>query len=241
MNSPYPDFSANESPTGQSFAFKHSVPVDPAHRLTHNPLMDVASSLLNVRRYPSRLSPLVLMTDPSVIPDPVEAAQKLPQGAAIIYRHFGAVDKLRVAQNLRQVTKENKQQFLIGNDPELALDVKADGVHFRRDDALIAPSVWRKHYPKWIITMAGLKDDYLAYTAPVDFLDGLFVSSVFKSESSTATKPLDVVAFKSICDTLKAPVFALGGVNTATAPKLIGSGAAGIAGIRGIFSGMSAE
>ena len=183
---------------------------------------------------------MVLMTDPELIPDPLEAAKKLPRGSAIIYRHFGAYDKLKTAERLRDYTLDHGQQFLIGNDPELAIEVEADGVHFRRDQALIAPSVWRNHYPKWLITMAGLKEDYYGYTQPLNCLDGLFVSSVFNSDSVSAGKAIGASAFKEICTKLDVPVFALGGVNIRTVEPLKNSGAAGIAGVSGIITSMAA-
>jgi len=59
------------------------------------------------------------MTDPTRVPDVVAAAQTLPYGAAIIYRHFGSAHKFIDAESLRQITFERGQQFLIGDDPEL--------------------------------------------------------------------------------------------------------------------------
>lgn len=203
-------------------------------------MINTAQALLEKRPHRSRLSPMVLMTDPSLIPDPLEAAKKMPHGSAIIYRHFGAVDKLKTAHSLRDYTLEHGQQFLIGNDPELAIEVEADGVHFRRDQAVIAPSVWRKHYPKWLITMAGLKEDYYGYTQPLTCLDGLFVSSVFDSDSESAGEAIGAKTFKEICTKLDAPVFALGGVNSRTVEPLKDSGAAGIAGVSGIITSLAA-
>lgn len=240
MKSPYPDFFKNERTSGVSPTFYTQDIPDSDKVFKDNPLINTAQALLEARPHPSRLSPMVLMTDPNLIPDPVDAARQLPRGSAIIYRHFGAVDKLKTAKTLRDYTLEHGQQFLIGNDPELAIEVEADGVHFRRDAALIAPSVWRKHQPKWLITMAGVKEGYLGYTQPLTCLDGLFISSIFKSESETAGPPIGISAFKELCTKLDVPVFALGGVNTKTVSPLKDSGAAGIAGISGIMTGMTA-
>ena len=174
------------------------------------------------------------MTDPQRVADPVKAAQNLPQGAAIIYRHYGANDALHTAQRLRQVTFEREQQFLIGHDPKLALRTGADGVHFRRDERLVAPSLWRTRCPDWIISMAGLKTEQI-YSGDLSVLDGLFISSVFYSKSPSAGNPIGIEALQNICKDLNVPVFALGGVNNRTAPNLIGSGVAGLAGIDGLL------
>ena len=169
------------------------------------------------------------MTDPERVSNIISAAKKLPPGAAIIYRHFGSAHRFVDAESLRQVTFEYGQQFLIGADAELAIEMGADGVHFRRDTELTAPTLWRKRCPDWIISMAGLKSGN--YKSDLSVLDGLLVSSVFPSKSPSAGASIGVESFKEKVKSLPVPVFALGGVNKETAPKLLGSGAAGIAGV----------
>jgi len=189
----------------------------------------VATKLYHARLTPSRLSPLIFMTDPERVSDVIKAARGMPRGAAIIYRHFGSAHKFVDAESLRQTTFEHGQQFLIGDDPVLSIEVGADGVHFRRDAALKAPKLWRKRCPDWIISMAGIKSGH--YEGDLSMLDGLLVSSIFPSQSPSAGEPIGVESFTQKVRALSAPVFALGGVNKDTAPKLLGSGAAGIAGI----------
>ncbi len=194
----------------------------------------VAQDLFEARQRPTPLSPFVFMTDPQRVLDPVAVARALPVGAAIIYRHFGREGHRREAEVLRQVTFSRDQQLLMGHDPELAVQIGADGVHFRRDARLIAPTLWRENCPDWIITMAGLKGEP-NYSGDLSVLDGLFVSSVFYSKSPSAGDPIGVEALSDICERLPVPVFALGGVNQRTVHELIGSGAAGLSGIEGLL------
>ena len=189
----------------------------------------VATKLYNVRKTQSRLSPLIFMTDPERVPDVVASAEHLPRGTAIIYRHFGSAHKFVDAESLRQITFQREQQFLIGDDPELAIAVGADGVHFRRDAKLSAPILWRQRCPDWLISMAGIKSG--DYQGALSVLDGLLVSSVFPSQSPSAGAPIGLKEFTQRVKNLTVPVFALGGISKDTAPKLLGSGAAGIAGI----------
>jgi len=195
---------------------------------------ETAQFLFDRRPHKTPLSPFIFMTDPQRVLDPAAIAHGLPPGAAIIYRHFGADGHRHMAQVLRQVTLARDQQFLIGHDPQLAIDIGADGVHFRRDNALKAPMIWRNRCPDWIITMAGLKGKQ-KYTGDLSVLDGLFVSSVFYSKSPSAGDPIGTEAFKQICAELTAPVIALGGVNKRTAGELKHTGAAGLAGIDGLL------
>ena len=165
------------------------------------------------------------MTDPRV-PDPDLA--DWPGEVALIYRHFGDEDKLSKAKAWRQRTFEGGHTLLIGDDPELAVAVGADGVHFRRDPSLAAPQLWRNRCPDWCITMAGVKSG--TYSAPLDALDGLLVSSVFASRSPSAGTPIGVGGLQEAAR-LPVPVFALGGVNAATITRLVGLPIAGVAGV----------
>ncbi len=192
-----------------------------------------ATALFKARKAETSLAPLILMSDPERLPDICAAAQRLPERAAIVYRHFGHHDRLKTVQRLRQITLARGQQLLIGADPVLAIEVGADGVHFKRDEAVALPMIWRARCPDWIITMAGLKNGR-AYTGDISCLDGLFVSSVFESISPSAGAPIGVDAFKTLCKALPVPVIALGGIESGNARELIGSGAAGIAGVSGI-------
>ncbi len=193
-----------------------------------------ASALFLSRKRPSRLSPFIYMTDPDRGLEPEKAAETLPEGAAIIYRHFGANNRNEISGALRQITFNRGLQFLIGDDPELAVSSGADGVHFRRDAKLQAPILWRRRCPDWLISMAGLKHTQ-SYSGDLSCLDGLIVSPVFPSDSVSAGDPLGTNAFSNVCQTLPVPVFALGGINEQTVPELLGSGAAGLAGVSGLI------
>lgn len=194
------------------------------------PLQRAAGQLWMKRTRPCALAPLILMTDPTVHSDPIAAAENMPVGSAIIYRHFGAENRHEITEKLRQKTFERKQQLLIGNDPELAIEVGADGVHFTRDANLTAPTIWRNRCPEWTITMAGLKGDYTAYLRDLSVLDALFVSSIFESSSPSAGMPIGAERLQGICRELAAPIIALGGVTPKRASELTDSGVAGLSG-----------
>lgn len=183
-----------------------------------------------------RLAPLVFMTDPARMENPIEIVRRLPQGCAVIYRHFG---NPKYAQELRTLTAEQGRQYLIGNDPKLAEEVGADGVHFTRDAELSGPITWRAKHPDWILTMAGLKVG--AYLAPLDSLDALFISSIFPSRSPSAGTPIGLDALTDRAARLPIPIYALGGVTAGTAPDFTGTGAAGFAAIEGLIMDVQKE
>ena len=142
---------------------------------------------------PCRLAPLVFLTDPARMENPIEIVQRLPKGCAVIYRHFG---DSRDGAALRELARQQGRIFLTGNDPELAQSLDADGVHFARDAELRGPMKWRAKHPNWILTMAGLKTGH--YCAPLDSLDALFISSVFPSLSPVSYTHLTLPTIYSV-------------------------------------------
>jgi thiamine-phosphate pyrophosphorylase len=197
-----------------------------------HPLGKIACQLRAAAACPSRLSPLVFMSDPKRVTDLPKQLASLPPGCAVIYRHFGEPRRLITAKILRRITISRGQQLLIGGgDVALAEKVKADGVHFRRDAALKGPMKLRQDQPHLIITMAGLKSG--DYSAPLSFLDGLFISSIFPSQSPSAGPPIGIENLAKLSQNLKAPIFALGGVTPKTAPDLLKAHISGFAAIDG--------
>lgn len=184
----------------------------------------------------SRLNPLVLMSDPERTPDLLALSRRLPGGSALIYRHFGSPG---LEPELRRITRDRGIQFLIGNDPDLAISCEADGVHFSRRTDGATISQWREARPDWIISAAAMKsgpDD-----RPLQRLDALFVSPVFASDSPSAGTPIGVKALRQLTQTLPCPVFALGGITRDNITALIGAAIAGVASIDGLVQDLRTE
>ena len=73
---------------------------------------------------------LFFFTDPVRTPDPCAAAKRLPRGACVVYRHFGAPERAHIARRLAAIARSSGLTLLIAADPELALRVGADGAHW---------------------------------------------------------------------------------------------------------------
>lgn len=204
--------------------------------LLANRALELRLARLDRAELPCRLAPLVFMTDPARSENPLNIMRNLTGICAVIYRHFGDP---KDAQILRDAARELGLQFLVGNDPELAERLDADGVHFARDAQLKGPIAWRAKRPDWLITMAGLKTGH--YLAPLDSLDGLFISSVFSSRSPSAGEAIGVEALRETATRLPVPVFALGGVTAGTIYDLKDSGVAGVAAIEGLIMDVRKE
>jgi thiamine-phosphate pyrophosphorylase len=178
------------------------------------------------------LPSLWFLTDPGRTPDPVAAVERLPRGAGVIFRGFGAPDAPATARRLREVTKRRGLILLVARDWRLALQVGADGVHLPEAWMRLAPRLKRMK-PCWIVTAAahGWRAVVRANRLGAD---ALLVSAVFDSRSHSAARPLGPVRFERLARASKAPVIALGGINVQTAPRLRGSSAAGLAAVEGL-------
>lgn len=175
--------------------------------------------------------PLLFFTDPARTPRPWETAARLPAGAAVVYRHFGASDAPETAQRLREATARAGVLLLVGRDAALAREVGAEGVHLP-ERALDRAAALAAANPDWWITGAVHGTDGLAQAAA---LDAAVLSPVFQAGgASGARPPLGAARFRALVAGAPVPVYALGGIDAVTAPHLTESGACGLAGVSSI-------
>ncbi|NBB52833.1 thiamine phosphate synthase [Rhizobium sp. CRIBSB] len=177
------------------------------------------------------LPPLLFFTDPLRTPRPWETAGRLPAGAVVVYRHFGAPNAAETAARMRDVTREAGVRLLIGLDEVLAEAASADGVHLP-EPALNRAAALKAAHPDWIVTGAA--------HGPVDgieALDAMVLSPVFAAGGASSVRsPLGLEGFSALAAKLGRPVYALGGINVENAASLLGCGACGIAGVDGIVA-----
>ena len=176
---------------------------------------------------------LWFLTDRQRTPDPLAVARTLPRGAAVIYRTFGDPAAPVLARALRAITRANGLRLLIAVDAGLAAAVGADGVHLPQRLMVLAPRLKRAH-PRWLVTAAAHDEAAIKAGGRLG-VDALLVSSVFASASASAGRPMGAVRFAALARGSSVPVIALGGVTARTAPRLIESGAAGLAGVEGLL------
>ena len=123
--------------------------------------------------------------------------------------------------------------FIINDDVELALAVKADGVHVGRDDGDL--EYIRAALKQGILGVSCYNDlsraqDMQARGASyVAF--GRFFPSLTKPDAGQA----DISTLQKAKNSLSIPVVAIGGITPANAPALINAGADAIAVVNGIF------
>ena len=166
------------------------------------------------------------LTDPARTPDPVAAVERLPVGVGVIYRHFGKDDRFEESRALRAACFSKGIPLLIANDPKLAVDVKADGVHWPEAQAAKARK-WQGRFlfqTQSVHSAAGLRNAVC---------EAVLFSTVFPSNSPSAGKAMGAIRFRKLAMEADRLVYALGGVNAETASSV--RGCAGLAAIEGVL------
>ena len=173
------------------------------------------------------LPPLLVLTDPLRTPDPLALAAELPTGAGLVYRAFGAADAPDMAARLARIARARRLVLLIGADAPLAQACGAHGVHLPERMVMQAPRL-RARWPAMLISGAAHTAAALRRAAFAD-LDAALLSTVFPSRSPSAGRPIGPIRLARLTSTAGLPVYALGGVDRATLPRLRDAGVAGVA------------
>lgn len=173
---------------------------------------------LEARRPIGKPPALVLFTDPGRTADPLADAARLPRGALVVYRHFGAPDAEATARVLAKLCRRRGLRLLIGADASLAAKVRADGVHLPERLTTLAPRLKRTR--RFRLVTAAAHNRSAVLRAAQAGVDAVFVSPVFSSRSASATRPLGPLKFARLTQRVSTPIYALGGVNSVTAKRL---------------------
>jgi thiamine-phosphate pyrophosphorylase len=172
---------------------------------------------------------LLFFTDPARTPDPEAIARRLPPGATVVFRAFGAADAEARGARLLAIARERKLKLLIGADAGLAARLGADGVHLPERSAYRARRLKAAH-PGWLVTAAA-HSPAAARRALSAGADAVVVSAIFPSRSASASAPIGPLRLAMLARRLRGPVYALGGVDNKTARRLKDAGLVGLAAV----------
>jgi thiamine-phosphate pyrophosphorylase len=190
---------------------------------------------LNLAADTLHLPPLVLITDEIRLPDPKNFISLLPPGSAVLLRHYDIPNRKELAKSLRKICDAQDLALIVANDVNLALEVKADGLHLPNYRLNVPP----KDFLKWgrsgngFLTAAIHSSQALIKALRLK-VDAAFLSPVFRTESHPKKAPLGLMRFIKICNSTDLPIYALGGIDNISAKRMLSSGATGIAGLGGI-------
>jgi thiamine-phosphate pyrophosphorylase len=181
------------------------------------------------RNVAARLPPAFFLTDPARSPDVARVIERLPRGFGVIWRHFGAPDRVETGRRLARACRRRGLILLVSGDPALALAIGARGVHWPEDRLKGV-----RLRPAGLIETAAAHSGRAVRRAARLGVDAVLLSAVFPSQSTRAGRPMGAVRFRQLARKAPLPVFALGGINAANAASVMHH-AAGWAAIEGVL------
>ncbi len=163
-------------------------------------------------RYPFRLC---LITNRHLVKDRplIEIAKLALEGGVdcILLREKDLNPKtlLYVARQFKMLVERYSAKLIISDRVDVAQIVDAHGVHLSADS--IPPQDAKKIFKGLVGYSAHSAEEAKAMDGKVDYL---FLSPIFPTRSKPMAKPLGVEYFQRVRETLKTPVYPLGGINT---------------------------
>jgi thiamine-phosphate pyrophosphorylase len=185
---------------------------------------------------------LVQITDPSALPDAALFARLHAVGALAPHERARFAVQLRSPElstralaslglRLRAATRALGVALVINDRLDLARALGADGVHLGRRSAAIADARALLGPSAWISVACHDVDDVVR--AAAEGADAVTLSPIFASPGKGT--PLGVAAIRAAraaAGALSIAIYALGGVDRASAPRCFEAGADGVAAIR---------
>ena len=141
---------------------------------------------------------------------------------------------MKEAIEIRELCRRYNVPFVINDNVELAKRVNADGVHIGQNDmeAGFARSVIGGDKILGVSAQT-VEQAILAEKMGADYLG---VGAVFCTSSKADAEEVSYETLKAICDAVRIPVVAIGGIGVGNVLKLADSGICGVAVISAIFA-----
>ena len=165
-----------------------------------------------------------------------QVEEALQGGATFVQLREKELDEeafLKEALEIKELCRQYQVPFVIDDDVELARKVDADGVHVGQND-MEAGNV-RALLGKDKILGVSAQTVEQAILAEQRGADYLGVGAVFHTDSKADAQAVSYDTLKAICQAVKIPVVAIGGIGRGNVQELKGSGICGIAVISAIF------
>lgn len=165
-----------------------------------------------------------------------QVEEALQGGATFVQLREKKLDEeafLKEALEIKELCRRYQVPFVIDDDVELARKVDADGVHVGQND-MEAGNVRALLGEDKILGVSAqtVEQAVLAEQRGADYLG---VGAVFHTDSKADAQAVSYDTLKAICQAVKIPVVAIGGIGRGNVQELKGSGICGIAVISAIF------
>ncbi|MDZ7841792.1 MAG: thiamine phosphate synthase [Gammaproteobacteria bacterium] len=185
---------------------------------------------------------LYVLTDPDLIPDTalVDRVRAAIEGgaSAVQYRDKrpGDTGHLERARALRRVTRDLGALLIINDDPHLAVESDADGVHLGRDDPDIDHA--RAVVGRRMIGVSCYNDLGLAVAAERRSADYVAFGSFHPTRTKSGTVSATPDLLRRARRALNIPIVAIGGITPDNGAVLFEAGADALAVASAVFAAM---
>ena len=176
------------------------------------------------------------------LPDTVELVRRvrlaLQGGARVLqYRNKTADAKLKLAQAqaLCQLARDFKTTFIVNDDPQLTMQVDADGVHLGGEDGSVAAARALLGNSK-IIGVSCYNRLSLAHEAVRLGADYAAFGAFFSSSVKPGAVNADVALLQAARGELNVPIVAIGGIAQQNGASLVAAGADALAVITALWN-----
>ncbi len=135
--------------------------------------------------------------------------------------------------DIKALCKEYNAPFIINDNVDLAIKCKADGVHLGQEDMGVKEA--REKLGSQMIIGISANNVEAALEAEKNGADYIGAGAVFPTYTKSGAKALSHSELKDICNAVKIPVVAIGGITSSNFKELEGTGIDGVAVISNIF------
>ncbi|HHV61240.1 MAG TPA: thiamine phosphate synthase [Firmicutes bacterium] len=165
------------------------------------------------------------------------AAAALAGGSRVIQlrdKEMTTRELIDTGLRLKEIVHEAGGILIINDRVDVALAVDADGVHLGQDD--MPAALARRMLGREKIIGVSVSSEGEALAAELDGADYLGASAIFATPTKTDAAPIGLDGLRKICDSVRIPVVAIGGINKGNIEQVIKAGAAGIAVVSAVVS-----
>lgn len=133
-----------------------------------------------------------------------------------------------LALRLREMSLHRDIRLIINDEIDLAMAVKADGVHLGRND--FPPWMARKLMGKDAVIGLSTHNLCQAIEAESEEINYIGFGPIFKTETKqSAYRPLGIEAITQIREKVRLPIYAIGGIRSPDIQAILSAGATGVA------------
>jgi thiamine-phosphate pyrophosphorylase len=182
----------------------------------------------------------LVMTDPIVgyqhcAEAAVRAGVKMLQ---LRMKNVARTEVLAVARDVRTITRHTETTFILNDDPELAAEVEADGVHLGQTDMPLIDA--RNRYPQLKIFGLSTHNPTQVQEARLQAPDYIGVGPVYATPTKAIPDPtLGLDVMRQMLDAAPCPAVAIGGISWERLPEVLRVGARNVAIVRAVCQSLT--